>query len=348
MTDSLHQGWVALSDRGLFAPATPDAMLHQGLFVMELALPLQNASLLLDHQSNAGWPRTFAIFHDPATGIVILHRQGKAVARHVLPGPLPQGKGTARLSFRFNAPARHWSLSFELLGTDPPMAITAEGQNPLPIPLSDLHTLCTQHRPSGPVLWFGLTEGAAPPRVAPWIGLRTPVQTSLGPVLAGHLKPGDILITEDGPMPLRAAQRLALPARGSFAPVLLRAPFFGQTQDMLVSADQLLAISGPEVEYIFGTDAVLMPAGALVDGRTALSDQRRAITGSVALDLGGPALIEANGCQLAIGQDPACDLPLRCLRTYEVLTLLTLLGRAPPAGCLNQIDIRQQPIGTRL
>ena len=330
MPDNCHQGWVALSDRGLLTPAAPDAMLHQGLFVMELALPLQNASLLLDHQSNIGWQRTFAIFHHPATGIVVLHRQGKDVARHVLPGPLPQGHGTARLSFQFNAPARTWSLSFELLGSDPPLKITAHGQNPLPIPLSDLQTLCTRHRPSGPVLWFGLTEGMAPPGAAPWIGLRTPVETSLGPVLAGHLKPGDILLTEDhGPIPLLAAQRLALPARGSFAPVLLRAPFFGHAQDLLVSADQMLAISGPEVEYIFGTDAVLMPAGALVDGRTALSDQRRAIAGSVALDLGTPALIEADGCLLAIGQDQTCDLPLRCLQTYEVLTLMTLLGRTP-------------------
>ncbi len=330
MNDSFHQGWIALSDRGLLNPVASDALLHQGLFVMELALPLQNTRLLLDHQSNTGWPRTFAIFHDPAAGIVILHRQGKAVARHVLPGPLPQGKGTARLSFHFNAPARHWSLSFELLGSDPPVACTATGQNPLPIPLSDLQNLCTSPRPAGPVLWFGLTEGAAPPGAAPWIGLRTPVETSLGPVLAGHLKPGDILLTEDhGPMPLRAATRLALPARGSFAPVLLRAPFFGQSQDLLVSADQLLAISGPEVEYIFGSDAVLMPAGALVDGRTALSDQRRAITGSVALDLGTPALIRANDCLLAIGQDLSADLPLRCLQTYEVLTLMTLLGRTP-------------------
>lgn len=54
--DSFHQGWVALSDRGLLNPAATDALLHQGLFVMELALPLQSASLLLDHQSNVGWP----------------------------------------------------------------------------------------------------------------------------------------------------------------------------------------------------------------------------------------------------------------------------------------------------
>ncbi|WP_284324124.1 Hint domain-containing protein [Cypionkella aquatica] len=330
MLQPLDQGWVALSDRGLLASADPAQLIHRGLFVMELALPLQSVNLLLDHQSNQHWPRTFAIFHDPATGIVLLHRQGKDVVRHVLPGPLPQGRGTARLSFQFDAPARHWSLSFELLGNDPPVKIAAHGSNPLPMPLADLQALCTAPRKPGPVLWFGMTKGAAPPGTAPWIGLRTPVETSLGTVMAGHLKPGDILLTEDrGPVPLLAATRLALPARGSFAPVLLRAPFFGQTQDQLVSADQLLAISGHEVEYLFGSDSVLMPAGVLVDGCTALSDQRRAITDSVALDLGRPALIFADGCLLSIGHDAANEMPLRCLQTHEVLTLMTLLGRTP-------------------
>lgn len=324
------QSWIALSDRGVLAETAPDALLERGLFVVELALPLQDPMLLLDQQYVAGWPRTFALFHDPQSGITLLHRQGTSVARHSLPGPLPQGKGTARLSFQFDAPARSWSLTFEILGADPPQKTVAHGQNPLPLPLADIAHLCSKPPIPGPVLWFGLTRGDAPPGAAPWIGLRTPVETSLGPVMAGALKPGDIVLTADcGPLPLLATRRLALPARGSFAPVLLRAPFFAQTQDLLVSADQMLALSGPESEYLFGADAVLMPAGALVDARTALSDQRRAVTGSVALDLGRPALIEANGCLLAIGHSPATQHPLRSLQSYEVLTLMTLLGRTP-------------------
>lgn len=326
----LSEGWVALSDRGVL-DATPDhALLHQGLFVMELALPLQKTELLLDHKSNVGWPRTFAIFHEPETGIVVLHRQGAAVVRHCLPGPLPQGRGTARLSFRFDGPARSWELSFEILSADVPTVATATGNNPLPLPLEDLAQMCSMVRPSGPVLWFGLTRGDAPPGAAPWIGLRTPIETSLGAVMAGNLKPGDMIATADhGLLPLLGSQRLALPARGSFAPVRLRSPFFGQNQDLLVSSDQMLAITGSEVEYLFGTESVLVPAGALVDGRTALSDQRRAVTGSVALDLGRPALIESNGCLLALGQDAANEMPLRCLQVYEVLTLMTLMGRSP-------------------
>lgn len=326
----LSEGWVALSDRGVLDATPEHALLHQGLFVMELALPLQNAELLLDHKSNIGWPRTFAIFHEPDTGIVVLHRQGAAVVRHCLPGPLPQGRGTARLSFRFDGPARTWELSFEILSADVPTVAVAKGRNPLPLPLEDLAQMCSMARPSGPVLWFGLTRGAAPPGAAPWIGLRTPIETSLGAVMAGNLKPGDMIATADhGLLPMQTSQRLALPARGSFAPVRLRSPFFGQNQDLLVSSDQMLAISGSEVEYLFSAESVLVPAGVLVDGRTALSDQRRAVTGSVALDLGRPALIEANGCLLAIGHDAANDMPLRCLQGYEVLTLMALMGRSP-------------------
>lgn len=323
-------GWIALSDRGILDGTPADDLLHKGLFVMELALPLQDTRVLLDHQANTGWPRTFSLFHDPAAGLVLIHRQGGAVVRHVLPGPLPQARGTARLSYHFDAPARSWTLCFETLSQDAPNKITVQGQNPLPLNMADMQALCTEHRKDGPVLWFGLTRGAAPPAAAAWLGLRTPVQTSKGPVWAGNLKPGDVILTEDrGPVTLRRAPRLDLPARGSFAPVLLRAPFFAMNVDLLVSADQLVTLGGPETEYLFGEQAVLVPAGMLVDGRTALSDQRRAVTGSVALELDEPALIDCNGCLLAAGQDSGVRLPLRSLLRYEVLTLMSLMGRMP-------------------
>lgn len=331
--------WIALSDAGLvdttLLPATdphpdqsPGGLIKAGLFVMELALPLQGAMVLLNHHSDQGWPRTFAVFHDLAAGLVILHRQGKSVARHLLPGPLPQGRGTGRLSFRFDAPARSWELAFEVLGSDPPALIATTGRNPFPLHLSDLQQLCTAPRPDGPVLWFGLSRDAAPPASAPWMGQRTPVETSLGPVSAGNLTPGSIIVTADhGPLPLLAKHKFTLPARGSFAPVLLRAPFFGQRQDLLVSADQLVAVSGPEAEYLFAEESVLMRAGDMVDGRTALTDQRRAVIDAIALDLGRPALIEADGCLIATGPQNDGAASLRCLHSYEVLTLMALLGR---------------------
>lgn len=335
--------WIALSDRNSAArPVESDALLGSGVFVMELALPLNSAEILLDYHADDGWPRTFAVFHDLAAGLVVMHRQGKSVSRHVLPGPLPglshDDSGTARLSFCFDAPARAWHLSFEIVaanGAASPARVTSSGTNPLPMRLADLFALCAgkdQTRRAASVLWFGMTKGAQPPARAPWVGQRTPISTARGLVPAGHLLPGDRVHTvEDGLVPLLAVHRFDLPNRGSFAPILLRAPYFGAGQDLLVASDQMIARSGVEVEYLFGEDEVLVEAGYLVDGRTALQDHRRTVTNSVSLDFGLPTLISVDGCGLMCPAAPRVaamtQLPRRSLKDYEALTLMSLLGR---------------------
>jgi hypothetical protein len=322
--------WLLLSDR---APVSDlaDGLVEAGMFVVELHLPLDEAAVLLDFHSTAGWPRTFTLFHDPLVGLILVHRQGQSVARHALPGPLPQHACTGRLSLRFDAPARHWEMRLEFLGREDLPPRRARGQNPLPIRLEDLEQLnhgsarLSRH---AAVLWFGLTRGADLPARAPWIGQRTPIQTAKGPVLAGHLQPGDLVATADGGLvPLRRITRLDLPACGSFSPIILRAPFFGVSHDMLVAADQRVALTGPEVEYLFGDEWVLVEAGALVDGHSALAEQRRAVASVLMLEFDHPALILADGCPIVA----ACagrSVPMRVLEPYEVLTLMALLGRA--------------------
>ena len=102
-------------------------------------------------------------------------------------------------------------------------------------------------------------------------------------------------------------------------------------RDLLVSADQLVALSGLEVEYLFGEDEVLVSAGALVDGRTALADNRRGTAPGVSLDLGGLHLIDCMGCTVMTADNGPPStmpiLPLRALRDYEALPLMSLLRR---------------------
>lgn len=301
------------------------------MFVLEFALPLEDPAVLLDFHSTQGWDRTFTLFHDPSVGLVLVHRQGKVVVRHALIGRLPQVVGTGRLTLRFDAPARHWEMRFEILGAEETPPMVSRGHNPLPLRIADVQALSLpQHRVNrhGAVLWFGLTRGADLPKRAPWIGQRTPIATVRGLVMAGHLKPGDLVRTADGGLlPLRRITRLDLPSCGSFAPVILRAPFFGASHDLLVSSDQRIALSGPEVEYLFNEDEVLVEAGAMVDGRAALAEQRRAVSTALMLEFDHPALLEADGCVLLAAR-PA-DAPLRrMLQSYEVLTLMALLGRA--------------------
>lgn len=323
-----EDGWLVISDR----PPESDlpALVGRGLFVVELALPLRERALLLDFSAGDGWERGLSLYHEPEAGLMLRHRQGRVLARHALPGPLPDVQGTARLSLRFDAPARRWEMRLELPDAPEVPALRAAGANPLPMRPADVAALSEAparlHR-HGAVLWFGLARGERLPARAPWIGLRTPVETARGPVAAGLLRAGDLVETaDDGPLPLIAVQNFALPACGSFAPVLLRAPFFPDRNDLLVSADQRLALAGPEVEYLFGEDEVLVPAAALVDGRTALAEQRRVIAPSVALLFDRPALIRAEGCLLlaALPDDPP---PRRCLESYEAAMLMTQLGR---------------------
>lgn len=324
------QDWLALSDKGLIDPwANPFRDLAAGTFVAELRLPLPRASVLINLQTNHGTARSFGLFVGPDGGLSLLHRDGMAVQRVSLPAPLAMRGSAARLTFRFDAKAKTWALRLEsLTGEEPP--VTAQGVGSLPFANIDLDDICKKAATDPAVLWFGFCRSLDVPRAAPWIGLRTPVETTRGWVAAANLKAGDMIVTADrGPLALRALHRVDLPARGSFAPVLLRGPFYDPRGDVLVSADQRIALTGSAVEYLFGTDAVLVAARDVIDGQTALAEDRRNVISAVSLDLGQAALIGGAGSLgLAVGDYAQTDdAPLMCLNGFETVTLMRMLGR---------------------
>ena len=327
--------WIALSDRRDPRFASPGAQIERGIFVMEFSLPLAGSAVLLNQQTGGGVPRTLSVFLEPQVGLMILHRQGAVLRRHVLPGPLPLTQGVGRLSFSFDTTVGHWRMQLDVTGGED--AVWATGRDPLPLALDDLQRLCAnqsalQRHPA--VLWFGATLQPALPDRAPWIGLNTLVDTLTGPVPAGNLRPGmHILTLDDGPLPLLRVTHRDLPSAGFFAPVLLRAPFYGAMRDLLVSADQQVMLSGTLVEYHFGEDEVLIPAGALIDGHKALAEHRRAVTSSVALDLGCPSLFTADGCVLmSDGADRLTPPPRRILQPYEAKPLIGYSGQTLVRG----------------
>ncbi len=326
--------WLALSDSVLadFSNgAAAPALMERGMLVVEFALPLNRPEVLLGFRSDQGWARDLSLLIDPNTGVTLLHRQGPTAVRHHLPGAMPGLRGTARLSFTFDAPARLWRLSFQVQG-QPEHSRSINGMGTLPLNVDDLQAMAghapgSQRHPA--LLWFGATPAMTLPARAPWFGPRTLIDTSRGPVEAADLNPGDRIYTLDnGFVPLRRLVHRRLPSRGSFAPILLRTPFFGLSADIVVSSDQFVLISGASVEYLCGVEEALVPALALCDGNVALREERRAVTSSVALDLGFPAMIIADGCCLLSACDPATDtLPRRALAPFETLPLLALLGR---------------------
>lgn len=325
--------WIALSD---LTPSPPDAAqppLRRGLFICEVSLPLASTAVVLDWQPDGPRPQTFSIFLDADTGLVILHRMGNAVRRHVLPGPLPSDHGTARITYAWNQLADRWTMTYARLGSGEDFR--ASGRNPIILGHQDLADLC---RPDGTgsrhpaLLWFGVTQGAEPPERAPWVGLGTPIETARGPVAAMNLRPGDMVVTADnGLQPVLRLHRLRLPSRGSFAPVILRAPFLGQGSDVLLSADQLVLMDGPEVEYMFGEEDVLIPAEALADGTIARKDGFRAAMDCVSIDLGLPELLISDGLRL-LSHGMVGAPPRNVLHPYEAQQLVSLIGRRSRHG----------------
>jgi hypothetical protein len=319
--------WLALSD--LVLEDGDAAPLEQGMFLCEAALPLGTGTVLLEwHQEDAGGMRTFSVFADPQAGVVVLHRQGEGVRRHVLPGPLPFGLGTMRITYGWNRRTGRWRLTYGRIGMGE--ECRSEGIGPIALSLRELAALCRRDGTAlrhGSLLWFGVTQGDAPPERAPWLGLRTPVETLRGTVAAGNLVAGDLVHTADnGLQPVLRVRRLRLPSRGSFAPVILRAPFLGQGSDVLISADQLVAVGGPEVEYMFGVEEVLVAAHALANGTIARSDDRQASVDCVSLDLGLPELVLVDGLKL-LSHGIRTAPPLPVLQGFEAQQLVSLMAR---------------------
>lgn len=323
--------WIALSDHaGPVNSAGIADLVERGSLVLEFVPPPGNGTVLLDYRADDGWPRAFSIFYDSTAGLVVLHRQGATLQRHVLPGPLPTDWRLARLTYAWNGPARRWSLHLE--DAYGGCTLRADGVNPMPMAAPDILALCAGAqgtRPDASVQWFGVCLQVPDLAAGAWIGQRTPIDTARGRVAAADLQIGEKIITRDyGLCTLRGLAFKTQPNRGRFAPILLRAPYFAQHTDVLVSRNQLALLTGAAVEYLFGEDAVLAPASALLDGNSALTDARRPLTNTVMLDFGTPQVIYADGCPLLVQSTGSSDpLPFRLLHGYEAATLQSLLGR---------------------
>lgn len=107
----------------------------------------------------------------------------------------------------------------------------------------------------------------------------TLIDTPDGPRLIEDLRPGDLVSTRD-----RGAQVLlwmgsrTVPGTGRFAPVTFAQGAIGNTDVLVVSPQHRMLVDGWRAELMFGEDAVLVPAKALVNGRTIRQDPCEAVT----------------------------------------------------------------------
>ena len=140
----------------------------------------------------------------------------------------------------------------------------------MPLSLTDIRGLMqgrSDQTFASDMIFAALSDQIEPIGPMPAILPQTPMATPWGYKPVGSLRRGDTVSTrDDGVVPVLQQVSRRVPARGSFQPIRLRAPYFGLRQDIIVGPEQRLIIDGPEVEYLFGQEAVLVAARHLVNG----------------------------------------------------------------------------------
>lgn len=125
---------------------------------------------------------------------------------------------------------------------------------------------------------------------------------------------GALVLTVDGPRPVETlrvddevvdALGIAHPLRliearprlclGRTAPICLRTPYFGLRRDLVVTPETRLLQTGPTVDYLCGTDAVLAKAADLATGRAVLRDRSKPMRMFYHMMLDDPACLLVEG-----------------------------------------------------
>ena len=207
----------------------------------------------------------------PSGGIVLVDTLGGVLHHAALSHDLDGRSEQVRVNYSWDAPLGWGRLTLEHLSAGRLRSRTTAA--PHPIPFDDLHMISrypTCREIDADVSFLAVSDKVEPIGPMPGLTAHVPIDTPYGHVPASRLRRGDLVYTSDGDLvPVLQTVKQRVPARGRLRPVRLRAPFFGLEHDIMLAPHQRLVMSGSQVEYMFGTQAALVPAGHLVNGGAA-------------------------------------------------------------------------------
>lgn len=280
--------WIGFSDQtsgqfsanGLVAGATPedlpkddDRILPCGTFMLETRISAEHKpQTLFSFQRTHPWMAGFSLQALPGGGVVLIETQGGDTRHATLPYRADDRTDTLRLTYAWDAPAGWGRLFLERPEYDRIHSVALPP--PHPMLLADMRTIMMDPRQrimDPDVIFVALSSRVEPIGPLPGFTEQVPIRTPEDYVPVARIRRGDLVRGADGgAIPVLQAVTRSVPAMGSFRPVRLRAPYFGLRRDIVVSPQQRLVIRGSEVEYLFGSEAVLLPACHLVNGFSAL------------------------------------------------------------------------------
>ena len=273
--------WLGLRDPagGVFSPdglarpapsrARRDEMLACGTLLLDCnIMPSLTEQTLLSYHATDPWRTALTISLDPRGTLILRQAQGEDLRHYTLATGLQGRAAIATIIFAWDAPRRRALLSVEVPDTGALWCTTANG--PLPLSLRCAERIVTDRQSCHLMPGTGfaaVAEGVMPIGPLPSLDPDTPIPTSRGAVALAALRPGQIVTTADGgTAQVRWTGGLTLPARGRFAPLHLRAPFYNATQDIHLAPCQRIHFRSTEVEYLFAHHTVSARAGDLLNG----------------------------------------------------------------------------------
>jgi hypothetical protein len=194
--------------------------------------------------------------------MLVEYRQDAQVTKARLRFAQPDRDANLRITLTWHAPRRIGLMTLENHDTGEQSQSVFADPHPWPlddfaalIELGDNCSVC----PTTTLL--ACSDAVEPVGLRTGFAAGTKIDTAAGPRAVERLRPGDVVQTsEHGMQPIRRTIIQEVPAFGRFAPVRLRAPFFGLQRDLTVAPEHRLLISGVDAEYLFGSDEVLVEA----------------------------------------------------------------------------------------
>ena len=253
----------------------PETRLTRGSVLFETRLsPDGRPQKLFAYKETYPQMRSLTFQAIPGGGIAMVQVQGEAISHAAIQREDAGRTDVVRITYSWDSEMKWARMSLEQPEETDVTSVYID--NPQPLSLSDIRALMLgqgDHTFAQDMIFAALSDQIEPVGPLPTLLPNTPLATPRGYRPMRDLRRGDTVLTRDsGTVPVLHRVGRIVPARGSFRPIRLRAPYFGLQQDIIVSPEQRLIIDGPEVEYLFSQEAVLVPARHLVNGFAALEE----------------------------------------------------------------------------
>ena len=282
-------------------PVNPDHVLPRGSLMVQFSFaPQIQPANLIRYAARDPWPAGLTLCIDQDGLLRLLLRQGNSAQSWDLPTGIKNPGEVVLVTYVWDAPARTGVLAAYLPDQDQLFQIDITA--PVPPNLRDLGRMVAEGQGctlAAEVAFLAIADHLVPVGPLPGFNGQVQVATPEGPVAISRIRCGDLVDTVDGdPARVVWSGAVTLPARGRFAPLLLRAPYHGLAADFVVRPDQRLYLTGSDIEYLFGQEDVLAAIRHLEDGRSVLRQPEMAVVSYHQLVLDRHAIIRVNGAAL--------------------------------------------------